>query len=126
MNKNDALDYLRKNPVFWSRLGFCYDPPILDENGVPVVFNPNFSYQIKIHDDFCDAGVKIHTCILHSGWVGVDKYDYSLCDRVLDSLFASGKVEYYIPRIKLNVPIDWLKENPEEVCIYENGRRLYR
>ena len=121
MNKNEALDYLRKNPVFWSRLGFCYDPPILDENGVPVVFNPDFSYQIKIHDDFCDAGVKIHTCILHSGWVGVDKYDYSLCDRVLDSLFASGKVEYYIPRIKLNVPIDWLKENPEEVCVYENG-----
>lgn len=121
MNKSEALECLRNNPVFWSRLGFCYDPPMLNENGEPIVFNPDFTYQLKIHDDFCDAGVKIHTCILHSGWVGIDKYDYSLCDRVLDSLFASGKVEYYIPRIKLNVPIEWLKENPEEVCVYENG-----
>lgn len=121
MNKSEALEYLRKNPVFWSRLGFCYDPPMLNENGEPIVFNPDFTYQLKIHDDFCDAGVKIHTCILHSGWVGIDKYDYSLCDRVLESLFASGKVEYYIPRIKLNVPIEWLKENPEEVCVYEDG-----
>lgn len=123
MNKKEALEILRKNPVFWSRLGFCYDPPMLDENGKPLVFNSDFSYQLKVHDDFSDAGVKIHTCILHSGWVGVDKYDYSLTDRVLEAIFASGKAEYYIPRIKLNVPIEWCKENPTEVWVYENGPR---
>jgi len=94
MTKTEALDILRKNPVFWSRLGFCYDPPMLDDSGKPIVFNPDFTYQLKTHDDFSDAGVKIHTCILHSGWVGVDRYDYSLTDRVLEAVFASGKAEY--------------------------------
>lgn len=124
MNKTQALEYLRNNPVFWSRLGFCYDPPIADEKGNPLVFQPDFSRQLKIHDDFSDAGVKIHTCILHSGWVGVRKYDYSLCDKVLNGIFASGKTEYFIPRIKLNVPVDWCYENPEEILVYENGPRL--
>ena len=115
MNKKQALEILKNNPVFWSRLGFCYDPPLSDEKGQPLVFQPDFTYQLKIHDDFSDAGVKIHTCILHSGWVGVNKYDYSLCDKVLEGIFKSGKTLYFIPRIKLNVPIGWCRENPEEV-----------
>lgn len=121
MTKKEALEFLRNNPVFWSRLGFCYDPPIKDKNGKPLVFDSDFSYQLKIHDDFSDAGVKIHTCILHSGWVGVNEYDYSLCDRVLESIFESGKAEWFIPRIKLNVPVNWCLENPSEVFVYENG-----
>lgn len=121
MNKKQALEILKNNPVFWSRLGFCYDPPLPDEKGQPLVFQPDFTYQLKIHDDFSNAGIKIHTCILHSGWVGVNKYDYSLCDKVLEGIFKSGKTLYFIPRIKLNVPIDWCRENPEEVFVYENG-----
>lgn len=114
---------LRDNPVFWSRLGFCYDPPILDENGEPLVFDKNFSRYTKWHDAFSDVGVNIHTCILHSGWVGVDRYDYSLCDQTLDALFASGKTKYVIPRVKLNVPVDWCAQFPEDVCVYDNGPR---
>lgn len=123
MNKSEALDYLRKHPVFWSRLGFCYDPPIEDEDGKPLVFNRNFEALQQTHDAFSDAGVRIHTCILHSGWVGVDKYDYSLCDQVLETIFASSKTEYFVPRIKLNVPIEWCLENPTDVFVYEEGPR---
>ncbi len=123
MDKIQVLKFLRDNPVFWSRLGFCYDPPMLDETGSPLVFSKNFEEQLRIHDAFSDAGVKIHTCILHSGWVGVNQYDYSLCDKVLETIFSSGKTEYFIPRIKLNVPIDWCRENPTEVTVYENGPR---
>ncbi len=117
------LRILRDNPVFWSRLGFCYDPPILDENGEPLVFDKDFARYTKWHDEFSDAGVTIHTCILHAGWVGVDKYDYSLCDKTLDALFASGKTTYVIPRVKLNVPVDWCAAYPEDVCVYDNGPR---
>ena len=123
MKRNQIVKFLRDNPVFWSRLGFCYDPPICDENGEIIVFNKNFSEYTVVHDSFADAGVKIHTCILHSGWVGVDKFDYSLCDKVLENVFASGKVEYFIPRIKLNVPVDWCLAYPTEVCVYEDGPR---
>lgn len=123
MDKEQALTLLRNHPVFWSRLGFCYDPPLADEDGKPLVFSKNFEGLLNTHDAFSDAGVKLHTCILHSGWVGVDRYDYSLCDKVLESIFASGKTEYFIPRIKLNVPIDWCAENPTEVYVYEDGPR---
>lgn len=123
MNIHETVNFLRSNPVFWSRLGFCYDPPLCDENGNIIVFDNNFENYTKTHDAFSLAGVKVHTCILHSGWVGVDKYDYSVCDRVLSSLFASGKTEYFIPRIKLNPPIDWCKESPTELLVYENGPR---
>lgn len=115
------LEFLKNNPVFWSRLGFCYDPPIENERGEPLVFTENFEKYVSTHRDFLTAGVKIHTSILHSGWVGVDKYDYTLTDRVLDAVFSAGDDVLYIPRIKLNVPIDWCYENPEDVFVYYGG-----
>ena len=74
MERAEAVKYLRENPVFWSRLGFCYDPPICDKNGEIIIFNKNFSEYTAVHDSFADAGVKVHTCVLHSGWMGVDHY----------------------------------------------------
>ena len=120
MNKEKALHLLRTSPLFWSRLGICYDPPRYFENGERIVFNPTFS-ESKTHADFSDAGVSLHTCILDIGWVGVNTYDYSLCDRVLGDVFEIGKADYYIPRIKLNVPIEWCRENPTELFVYEGG-----
>lgn len=116
-------NFLRENALFWSLLGFCYDPPIPDETGAPRLFDHNFRRYTQYHDDFSDAGVDIHTLILHAGWVGVDKYDYSVCDKVLEGLFASGKTKYAIPRIKLNVPVDWCAKYPEEVWVYDKGPR---
>lgn len=118
-----GIDFLKNNPVFWSRLGFCYDPPIANEKGEPLVFTENFEKYLSTHRDFLKAGVRIHTSILHSGWVGVDKYDYRLTDRVLESIFSVGDDVLYIPRIKLNVPIDWCYENPEDVFVYYDGPR---
>ena len=114
-------DFLKNHPVFWSRLGFSYDPPLKNVHGKPLVFTENFEQQINTHRDFIQAGVKIHTSILHLGWMGVDEYDYSLTDRVLQSIFKAGEDIYYIPRIKLNVPVDWCRENPEEVFVYYGG-----
>ncbi len=113
--------FLKNNPVFWSRLGFCYDPPLKNEKGKPLVFTENFEKQLATHQDFFKAGIKIHTSILHLGWMGINEYDYSLTDRVLESIFSMDENVYYIPRIKLNVPIDWCKENPEEVFVYYGG-----
>lgn len=119
-----TLDYLKKHPVFWTRLGFCYDPPIPDENGEPLVFNKDFTPYMRYQRAFADAGVKIFTSILHTGWVGVDTYDYTLTDRVLDAVFRDLPEDAcYIPRIKLNPPLDWCRENPTEVFVYPEGPR---
>ena len=122
MNKKNS-DFLKDNPVFWSRLGFCYDPPMKDEDGKPIVFCKDYGKYMRFHKDFSKAGVKIHTCILHSGWVGINEYDYSLTDSILEEIFSQDEEVYYIPRIKLNPPIDWCKENPEELFVYYEGPR---
>lgn len=116
-----TTDFLRDNPVFWSRLGFAYDPPLKNADGRPLVFTENLDIYGRFHRAFSSAGVKIHTSILHLGWVGVDEYDYSLTDRVLDEVFKDSPDIYYIPRIKLNVPVDWCFENPEDVFVYHGG-----
>jgi hypothetical protein len=117
----DFLGFLRNNSVFWSKLGFCYDPPRLGPDGQPVVFFENFERFSKFHRDFANAGVRIHTSILFNGWVGVDRYDYRLTDKVLDAALKDNPDIYYIPRIKLNVPPDWVRENPEDVFVYWGG-----
>ncbi|MFA6930541.1 MAG: hypothetical protein WCT05_09445 [Lentisphaeria bacterium] len=119
----DTLELLRQNSVFWSKLGFCYDPPRLGKDGKPIVFFDNWDQVQKYHRDFYQAGIRLHTSILFTGWTGVDQYDYELTDRVLETIFSCGKDLLYIPRIKLNVPIQWAKENPEELCVYWDGPR---
>lgn len=121
MDRKERLALLRKNPVFWSRLGFCYDPPLKNAEGRPLVFTEDLSRYGKYHHAFGEIGVKIHTCILHAGWMGIDEYDYSLCDRVLDEIFAADPDGYFIPRIKTNVPIDWCYAHPEELFVYPEG-----
>lgn len=119
--KEQTIQMLKDNPVFWSRLGFCYDPPLQNDKGEPLVFVDDLGHYGKDHRMFTKAGVKIHTSILHSGWVGVNEYDYSLTDRVLEEVFRDNPDIYYIPRVKLNVPIDWCYENPEEVFVYDQN-----
>ena len=121
MKKEDAIKFVKNNPVFWSRLGFCYDPPLKNEQGRPLCFVEDLDSFGKYHRQFDKAGVKIHTCILHLGWVGVDEYDYSLTDRVLEEVFKDNPEGYFIPRVKLNVPVEWCRENPEEVFVYYGG-----
>ena len=122
MNRQEKLTFLKNNPVFWSRLGFSYDPPRKDATGKPIVFTPDLTRDGKFHHDFTSIGIKLHTNILHLGWTGVNEYDYSVTDAVLDELFKDEDI-YYIPRIKLNVPVDWCRENPEEILVYWEGPR---
>ncbi len=55
--------------------------------------------------------------------MGIDAYDYSLTDRTVEAIFRDNPDTYYIPRIKLNVPVDWCRENPEELLVYWEGPR---
>jgi hypothetical protein len=120
---DNAMKLLKENSVFWSKMGWCYDPPRLGADGKPIAFFENFERFAKFHKDFANAGIKIHTSILFSGWVGVNKYDYELTDRTLDAILKNNPDIYYIPRIKLNVPLDWGRENPEDVFVYFDGPR---
>lgn len=74
---------LLNNSVFWSRLGWPYNPPLADESGKTRMMLFDDSPERKFHRDFMDAGVKIHSTILFSGWIAPGKYDYSATDKAL-------------------------------------------
>ena len=119
----DLQKKFRDTPFFWSRLGFCYDPPRAGADGKQILFSYDFDEYNRVHRDFADAGVKFHTTILHSGWVADGVWDYTLTDRVLNEIFSGNPDIFYMPRVKLNVPPDWCRNHPEETFVYFFGPR---
>ncbi len=108
--------------VFWSRLGFCYDPPLYSANGFPLVFDPEFT-ELKYHRQMYDAGIDVHSFILHSGWVGDGEYDYRLTDKVMETAAKIGENAKFLLRVKLNAPVSWCKNHPEDVFVYDMNLR---
>lgn len=116
------MNILENNSIFWSRLGFENDPARFDENGKLIEFGGDYQLYARYHKDMHSAGVKLHTSILHSGWVGPRQYDYTLTDRTLESLFSALPEDaLYIPRVKLNAPVEWAKVYPGELFVYYGG-----
>ncbi len=116
------MSILENNSIFWSRLGFENDPPRYDDNGNLIEFGGDYTKFAQYHKDIYDQGVKLHTSILFNGWVGEDKYDYTLTDRTLDAIFkVLPEDAVYIPRVKLNAPVEWSKLHPEELLVYYGG-----
>lgn len=109
--------------IFWSRLGWCYDPPRRNPQGRLIFVEADFDSQLRRHKQFYDAGIRVHSSLLFSGWDAPGHYDYSEVDRTLEAIMNLAPDLLYIPRVKLNVPIEWCRENPEEVFVYENGPR---
>lgn len=117
-------NYLRDETFFWSRLGFCYDPPRYDKDNKLIIFSKNYEKYRKVHKDFQNAGIKYHTTILHSGWVDDNTYDYSLTDETLEAVLKDNPDILYMPRVKLNAPPLWCKKHPEDVFLYEKSKNL--
>ena len=111
---------LRNKTIFWSRLGIGIGHKALDEDGNPVIGNDTFS-ELKYHQDFYKRGIKLHSFILEAGWVGDGVYNFTTTDKTMDAAVQIGEDAMLIPRIKLDPPYEWLKNNPEEVCVYYGG-----
>jgi hypothetical protein len=113
---------LKGRSLFWSRIGFEMDPARYDEQGKLIEFGGDYAKFAKFHKDMHRLGIKLHTSILPSGWVGEDQYNYTLTDRTLDTLFSELPEDaFYIPRVKLNAPVEWSKNHPEELFVYYGG-----
>lgn len=124
LEKGNKMKNLRleRNSLFWSRLGFENDPARFDDTGKLIEFSDNYAKYARYHADMYRLGIKLHTSILFSGWVGNNQYDYTLTDRTLDTLFAALPEDaLYIPRVKLNAPVEWSKHHPEELFVYYGG-----
>jgi hypothetical protein len=113
------MKYIDQERVwFWSRLGFFPDPPGFSSEKVDLNESERF---LKFHSQMYKSGIKWHTSILPSGWIGDNLYDYNETDDILDLLFSACPDICYIPRIKLNAPLGWQQKYPEELCVYYGG-----
>ncbi len=119
----DRLDIIKNEPAFWSRVGFAEDPTRFDENGNISFYDKDWDIFLKEHKSFFDKGIKLHTFIIHNGWVGVNRYDFSAVDKTLEAIVSIDEGILLMPRIKLNPPIDWCFENPTEVALSEDADR---
>ena len=113
MSLQDKIEFLRKNPIFWSRFGHEAE-------------NRDFGKHTEHagrHRALAEKGILVHSSVVPVGWVGPGRYDYRELDRLFELLFTTCPEIVFLPRIKLNVPEGWCEENPEDVFVYAEGPR---
>ena len=70
MTLNEKIEFLRENPIFWSRFGIEYDAHDFNNS----VINAGR------HKALADKGIVVHSSVIPIGWVGPDQYDFTLTD----------------------------------------------
>lgn len=119
--ENSRFNQLLHNEfVFYTRMGFGMDPPVIDEYGNHYLHEP-LQEHVKYTKQMAEAGVKIQTCQINNGWRGVKDYDYKTPLEIVNTILGENPDIYFFPRIKLNPPLSWLEEYPEEIYVYENA-----
>lgn len=120
INTEQGLKILKEEGLFWTRLGFSFDPPEFDEEGNSILHEDPEKY-FRYHREMTKAGIKVHTCILASGWKDCQEYDFRTSMSILKRLMEENPDTYFMPRIKINPPLTWQKKHPTELLVYENG-----
>ena len=110
---DEKVEFLRENPIFWSRLGF--------EREVGG-WQPHVKNAYR-HKALFEKGIVVHSSIIPVGWVGPDSYDYTDTDKYLELLFSTCPDIVFLPRVKVNVPEGWCQANPDDVFVYGCGPR---
>ena len=123
-----SVEFLRENPIFFSLLGGVgrFASQGADGN---VVISPEvekMAPHLRYNREFRQTGVKLYSTPLDSGWVAPDTYDYTRVDYTLKCFFDTVPDGYLLPRILADVPVEWCRQNPEEVFLYVAGKGLSR
>ena len=116
-------EIVKNEPLFWSRIGLGANPDVRNEQGEITFLQPDWSHFLEEHKQFAEKGCILHTTVIHSGWVGENTYDYSATDKTLETIFSLGENIFYLPRVELNPPLEWLKANPSEIALAEFADR---
>ena len=120
MNLEETLDYMRHHP--WN---FYYVGTSLNEIG-PTCY---CSCLDSLRDEYrCRRekldyiGSMINTVPLPcSFWPAIGTYDFTDIDKMAHELLDGHPDRWFVPRLHMDPPLDWLRAHPEEVCVYWNG-----
>ena len=112
-NLQERIEFLRRNPIFWSRFGIEYDSGDWEKH----------TRNAQRHKALYDKGILVHSSIIPVGWVGPGRFDYTETDQLFALLFSTAPDILFLPRIKLNVPEGWCETYPDDVYVYAGGPR---
>ncbi len=107
MNLDDALDFMKHHP--WN---FYYTAPVGAEG-----YEEYRERRIKLDE----IGSMINTMPVPQFWVGINQYDFKYVDEFMEALLKGYPERWFVPRIAMDPPDDWLRTHPEEVCVYWKG-----
>ena len=121
MKNKKALDLLKNEFIFYSQWW-----PIQSSEARKVPFDTVAEEKMgnitRYHRDMLDAGVKIHTFDISTGWCGEEEIDTTDMDRVLEAFFTACPDGYLIPRInQFNASNEWLSAHPTEIFVFERA-----
>ncbi len=119
LTNEQKIEYLRSNPIYWGKLGFVNDATASDR--VEEKEYIELQKQLDTFENIFNSGIEVFSFIFPSGWVGVNEYDYTIPDFLLEKFFERLPNAYILPRINLNVPISWCYHYPNDVFVYSNG-----
>lgn len=111
-------DVVVNNSMFWCKLGWPCDPPAALKSGKAAMITQTDAKTENYVKLMSNAGVKIMTTNISTGWLGNDLFDYTETDKSLEAIFKNAPNAYYMPRVKLNVPPTWCAKNPEEATVF--------
>lgn len=118
MNIEQILELMRCTPWNWYYVcDWEYFCPGITPEDCKASFAPYAQRQAKLDE----IGSSICSLLMPWWWIGVDTYDFTQFDAFVEALLKDHPNRYFVPRIKLEPPLDWMRAHPEELCVYWHG-----
>ena len=118
MNIEQILHLMRHTPWNWYYVcDWAYFRPGI----TPEEYKESFRIYAERQAKLDAIGSSICSVLMPWWWVGIDTYDFTQFDEFVDALLKDHPDRYFVPRIKLEPPLDWMKAHPEELCVYWHG-----
>ena len=118
MNIERILELMRHTPWNWY---YVCDWEYFCPGITPEEYKESFRLYADRQAKLDAIGSDICSLLMPWWWTGIEEYDFTRIDEFTEALLKDHPNRYFVPRIKLEPPLDWMKANPEELCVYWHG-----
>ena len=118
METRNVLEYMKHTPWNWY---YVCDWKYMTPDISPEEHQESFQKYGARYEKLDEIGSSICSLLMPFWWMGIDEYDFTELDIFMEALLKEHPNRTFVPRIKLEPPLDWQRKYPEELCVYWNG-----